>query len=460
VVAQRWHGVRAWNSCGGPLSTAGKWLACATLLVVILSAPVAVAQEAGNNALTTIHLTNIQAAQLLILNNRLDDAKRVLALVLSTTPDDSEALFLMATIAVAQKDYDTAISLYRRILVREPDSERVRLELARAFFLKGDYDNADRQFRFARAGDIDDAVKTNIDHFLAAINRLRQWTVNFSLALAPDTNQNAATSASQVSIFGLPFVLGNAARKQSGVGVAGDIGGEWSPIIGDNLKARLGADFYRVDYSGGQFDDMTVSAYGGPQFLFDNWDLSVLATGFKRWYANQDYVSGIGGKLAGDYGITSDLLIGASVGAQSVINDFIPDQSGPLWSVQTQATYVLSPSSLVQLQLGFNRQDAKIGAYSYSGVWFGAGYSQDLPFGFSAGFQPAYFITRYDDVLAAFGQTRSDDTLMLAFTLLNRRLDYHGFTPRFSYVFSEQHSNIQIYSFTRNQFQVGVTSLF
>ena len=84
----------------------------------------------------------------------------------------------------------------------------------------------------------------------------------------------------------------------------------------------------------------------------------------------------------------------------------------------------------------------------------------DLPFGFSAGFQPAYFITRYDDVLAAFGQTRSDDTLMLAFTLLNRRLDYHGFTPRFSYVFSEQHSNIQIYSFTRNQFQVGVTSLF
>ena len=55
---------------------------------------------------------------------------------------------------------------------------------------------------------------------------------------------------------------------------------------------------------------------------------------------------------------------------------------------------------------------------------------------------------------------RSDDTLMLAFTLLNRRLDYNGFTPRFSYVFSEQHSNIQIYSFTRNQFQIGVTSLF
>jgi tetratricopeptide (TPR) repeat protein len=430
------------------------------LSVAILFASAAAAQEAGNNAVTTIHLTNIQAAQLLILNNRLDDAKRVLEHVLSVTPDDSEALFLMAAIAVAQKDYDAAISLYRRILVHEPDVERVRLELARAFFLKGDYDNADRQFRFARAGDIDDAVKTNIDHFLAAINRLRQWTVNFSLALAPDTNQNAATSASQVNIFGLPFVLGNAARKQSGVGLAGDIGGEWSPILGDNLKARLGADFYRVDYSGGEFDDMTISAYGGPQFLFDNWDFSVLATGFKRWYANQDYVSGVGGKLAADYGITSNWLVGASAGGQSVTNDFIPEQSGPLWSMQTQLTYVLSPSSLFQLLLGFNRQDAKIGAYSYSGVWFGAGYSQDLQYGFSAGFQPAYFITRYDDELAAFGKARADNAIMLAFTLLNRRLDYHGFTPRFSYVFTEQHSNIPIYSFTRNQFQIGLTSLF
>ncbi len=380
--------------------------------------------------------------------------------MLAVHPDDREGLFLLATIAVAQKDYDRAISLYRRILVHEPNTERVRLDLARAFFLKGDYDNADRQFRFARAGDIDDAVKANIDRFLSAINQLREWTVNFSFALAPDTNQNAATSASQVSIFGLPFALDKGARKQSGVGLAGNFGGEWSPLLDDNLKARIGADLYRVEYSGGQFDDMTISAYGGPQLLFSNWDISVLATGFKRWFANQDYVSGAGGKLAADYGITSNWVVSASIGGQSVTNAFIPEQSGPLWSAQAQAAYILSPSSLFQLQLGFNRQEAQIAPYSYSGVWFGGGYQQDLPFGFSAGFQPSYFITRYDAMLPAFGKTRSDDAVMLAFTLLNRRFDYHGFTPRFSYIFTEQHSNIPIYSFTRNQFQIGVTSLF
>jgi tetratricopeptide (TPR) repeat protein len=427
-----------------------------TVLILMTSCPFADAQPPTR----TIGITNTEAAQLLIANNRLDDARRVLEQVLAAKPDDSEALFLLATIAVEQKDYDTAISLYRRILVHEPDTERVRLDLARAFFLKGDYDNADRQFRFARAGDIDDAVKANVDHFLAAINRLRQWTLNFSFALAPDTNQNAATSVAQVNIFGLPFALDKSARKQSGIGVAGDIGGEWSPLLHDNIKARIGADLYRLDYSGGQYDDMTISAYGGPQFLFSNWDASVLATGFKRWFANQDYVGGVGGKLAGDYGITSDWLVGASLGGQSVTNAFVPEQSGPLWTAQLQATYVLSPSSLFQLQLGFNRQEARIVPYSYSGVWFGGGYSQDLPFGFSAGFQPSYFITRYDDALAAFGKTRADNAIMLAFTVLNRRFDFHGFTPRFSYVFTEQHSNIPIYSFTRNQFQIGLTSLF
>ncbi len=435
-------------------------LARAALIVVVAGLLTARAASPQERAPPTVTISAIQAAQLLIANNRLGDAKRLLEQMGAAKPDDKETLFLLATIAVEQKDYDGAISLYRRILVREPDAERVRLDLARAFFLQGDYDNADRQFRFARAGDIEDAVKAHVDDFLAAINRLRQWSLNFSFALAPDTNQNAATSSAQVNIFGLPFALDKSARRQSGIGLAGDIGGEWSPLLDDNIKGRVGAALYRVEYGGGEFDDMTISAYGGLQFLFSNWDVSVLATGFKRWFGNQDYVSGVGGKLAADYGITSDLVVGASLGGQSVANAFIPEQSGPLWSAQLQATYVLSPSSLFQLQLGFNRQQAQTAPYSYSGVWFGGGYSQDLPYGFSTGFQPSYFITRYDAMLPAFGKPRRDDALTLAFTLLNRRFDCHGFTPRITYAFTEQHSNIPLYNFTRNQFQIGVTSLF
>ncbi|MES2253999.1 MAG: surface lipoprotein assembly modifier [Pseudomonadota bacterium] len=426
-------------------------LLCASLIV----AP-ALAQQPGQ----TVAISDADAAQLLIANGRLDDAKKVLTHILDGKPDDSESLFLLGTIAVAQVDYDTAISLFRRLLVKEPDAERVRLELARAFFLKADYQNADRQFRFARAGDIPDAAKENIDHFLGAISRLREWTFDFALGLAPDTNQNAATSASQVQIFGLPFTLDPNARSQSGVGLAGAASGEWSPLVSDTVKARVGANVSRVEYSGGNFDDMTISGYAGPQFLFPDWDVSLLATGFQRWYANKSFVSGVGGKLAGEYGITSDLLAGGSVGVQAVTDRFTPEQSGALTTTQAQAAYVLSPSSLVQLQIGFNRQDARIAAYSYSGIWTSLAYQRDLPFGFSASVQPAWFVTRYDEALPAFGRKRADDALMLNVSLLNRRFEYHGFTPRFSYTFTDQHSNLALYSYTRHQFQIGLTSQF
>lgn len=405
-------------------------------------------------------LTSTQAAQLLITADKLDDARKILLNDLKAKPEDSETLFLLADIAAAQKDYDAAISYYRHILVNEPDAERVRLELARVFFLKGDYDNADRQFRFARAGNVEDAVKANIDRFLSAINRLREWTFNFSFALAPDTNENAATNLSLVSIYGLPFELTPDARRKSGVGAAGEIGGEWSPPISDNLKARIGADIYRLDYSGSQFDDMTISSYAGPQWLFADGDISVLASGFQRWYGNRLYANGVGGKLAGDYGITSDLLIGASVGAQSIFYRGFSAQNGPLVSVQAQATYVLSPSSLFQLQSGFNRQQTEQTPYSYSGYWFGVGYSQDLPLGFSAGFQPTYYVTDYDAPLLAFGATRHDHAMSLSFNLLNRRLDYNGLTPRFSYTYTNQQSSIPLYRYSRNQFQIGITSQF
>jgi predicted Zn-dependent protease len=101
----------------------------AAALVAAICTSAASAQEKDR----TVAVSDVQAAQLLINNNRLDDARRLLDHDLASQPEDSELLFLRAMVAVEEKDYDTAISLFRRILVHEPNTERVRLELARAF---------------------------------------------------------------------------------------------------------------------------------------------------------------------------------------------------------------------------------------------------------------------------------------------------------------------------------------
>jgi tetratricopeptide (TPR) repeat protein len=433
------------------------WIACFILGLNVAAAASAVpATPAPVETAATTVVSAVDAAKLLIASGRLDEAQKLLE---SLSPPDSEILFLLGTIASEKKNYSAAISYFRRILVDEPNAERVRLELGRAFYLEGDYDNAITQFQRARAGDVPDAVKANIDRYLFALSREKEWSFRFSAALAPDTDENAATSIDQINLYGLPFTLNSQARKSSGVGVFGDLFGEWSPLISADIKARIGAEAFSTDYRDSAFDDSTLAVYAGPQFLFGDWDLSPLLTAFNRWYGNKPFVDGRGARMNADFGITSSWQLAVSLGAQEIRYAANPLQGGPLYSSQIAANYTLSPSSAVQVLFGINRQDADP-AYSYTNYWIGAGYQQDLQFGFSASFRPSYFITPYDAALAGFGIARSDHMLLLQLDLLNRRLDYWGFTPKFTYIFTDQQSNIALFRYTRSQFQIGVTSQF
>lgn len=131
----------------------------------------------------------------------------------------------------------------------------------------------------------------------------------------------------------------------------------------------------------------------------------------------------------------------------------------PGYSSQVTANYTLSPSSAVRVLFGVNRQNANTTS-SYTNYWIGAGYQQDLRFGFSTNLRPIWFVTPYDSALPGFGVARSDHMLVLQLDVLNRPLDYWGFTPKFSYIFTDQQSDIALFRYTRSQFLIGITSQF
>ncbi len=420
------------------------------------SAPVAAASSGGGQ---TRQITELQAAQLLIQANRLPEARKVLADLEKRTPNDSEVQFLLGLLAVQDKDYDQAVRRFRTILAREPNAVRVRLELGRAFFLKKDWDNAERQFRFARAGNLPPAAKANVDQYLYAIRELRRWTFNFAIAAAPDTNLNAGPSTTTVDIFGLPFQLSPDARRQSGVGVSLDAGGEWSAPISERTRLRLGAQFHRTDYPGSEFDDMTVAAYAGPRFIRKRWEISPLFTGFRRWYGGQFYNEGVGGSLQAIVYPTRRLGLSVTVGGQQVTYA-LKDQSGPSASGSLSFFYTLTPDSVLSGGVSVARQGANLAAYANTATQVSLGYNRDLPMGFTVSVQPSYVWLDYEAPLAAFGVSRRDRQWSLGLTVLNRRIDVLGFTPRLAYTYTHNASDISLYRYERGRAEVGLTRVF
>jgi outer membrane protein len=405
-------------------------------------------------------ISELQAAELLVNARRLAEAKKVLLDLRKTRGDDPEVLFLLGSIAMAQNDPGAAIHLFRRVLVRHPDAVRVRLELGRAFFARKDYDNAERQFRLALAGPLPPAVRDNIQRYLNAIRLERRWSYNLAVALAPDTDINAGPSVQTVDIFGLPFQLSAQTRKQSGVGVTASGGGEWSPHLGGDVWLRAGGEVGTSDYPQGLFDDTTVSGYAGLRFITGRWDVSPLATYFRRWYGGVSYDQGAGASLQATYFVTQRVALNGSVSAQYV--DYAPPlgQSGPETTASLATLYTLSPTSFVSGQVSVAKQWAELPVYANTAVQLQVGYYRDLPRGFSISVEPSWVRIDYAARLAAFAAARVDNLWGLQATVLNRRLDFAGFTPRLLYAYTLNDSNLPLYAYRRNRFEVGLTRAF
>lgn len=403
---------------------------------------------------------SVETAKALMLNGRSVEARMLLQRLTNENPRSNDAAFLLGLLAIEARDYNVAVDQFRSILVRNPDAIRVRLELGRAFFLKQDYENAYRQFQFARAGRLPAGVGTSIDRFVSAIRQQKDWSYNLSFALAPDSNINNGTSARETELFGLPFELGDDTRRKSGVGIAIDAGTEFAPQIGDNVRLRLGAAAQRREYRDNDFDDMTIALHAGPRVVLPRWDVSVLATGFRRQFGGRRLSEGAGARIEATHhrGARTAISIGAS--AQQVNYPDYPLQDGRALSLWGGAVRALTPASSVNARVGLSRKTARTPELTSWSGWAAAGYYRDLPGGFSVYVEPSYGASRYDAADPFFGERRKDRLLELQVAVLNRSIVFERFTPRLALTFARRNSTIDIYDFNQRRLEVGITSSF
>ena len=214
------------------------------LLAVMLAATgmpaIAVAQETSRPELSAETL--IEAARAALAKGELEDAEFLLQGVKPGEGNADDLDFLYGSIAMAREDWQTAIARFRAMLIRDPTLPRVRLDLALAYFRAGEDGSAAYHFRQVLGDkDLPPVVRARTLAFLDAIRRRKTWSVSAAVALAPDSNINAATSSRQVNLFGFPAQLSEDARQTSGVGLNANISAGYEARISPDLRFRTSA---------------------------------------------------------------------------------------------------------------------------------------------------------------------------------------------------------------------------
>lgn len=384
---------------------------------------------------------------------------------ISPTPETKIDLFFLIGLAgigaagkVENKEekaalLNEAITALHEILVARPALMRVRLELARAFFLKGEDELSQRQFAIVLAGQPPPAVVANINRFLKIMRGRQHWSGYFRFSYLPKENADYDQDQDLVylNVFGtrLPFRFddSNDENPRNGVAVSG--GGEYEYLVNEALKFRVGVNLRRNEYPGGDSDSTFLGAYVGPRFLIDdNTDLSLLLDLGKHWEADESPSRDFGLRVQGKHRLSRRLTANASAShAYRLYHKEDDSENGPSSSVALSFSYLFRPTLQGNLSGGFSRARPKdVDSRSHS-RWISAGAATALPFGFTVNGSAELRTIAYEGASgishAGFTTSRNDHRRTLRLGVFNRGLTVQGFSPQLSLIHEDNESNAQ-----------------
>ena len=412
----------------------------------------------------------IDEARALVDAGRFAEAFEILAPLVSGGVIDADALFLYGLAALGASQHpqvsaenrevllSEAIGAFHSMLIERPGLVRVRLELARAFFLKGEDELARRHFEAVLAGDPPAPVVANIRRFLSEIEGRGRWNYRLGAALAPDSNIGGTSDERTIYIFNLPFERDIEELTTSGIGVAVWGGAEYQKPVTERIRLRAGADFARREYAGSQFDQLFLGTHFGPRWQVDeDTSFSVLASVRQRWLGSAPDHRALGARLEGYRRLSQSVNVFANATWHGRRYRTRTLFDGPVFESSLRANWVVRPTVRLEFSGGYLWERPSATRWRHRTHWLGAGVSVILPRGFnvSTGIEMRWADYHESEGLwfpnISDGSAREDTTRSLRVSVHNRGITLLGFSPQLVAVHEERDTNAQLYDFQRTR---------
>ncbi|MDR1241566.1 MAG: tetratricopeptide repeat protein [Deltaproteobacteria bacterium] len=434
------------------------------------SAPAASGQE-GSRVLSEREA--LALAGRLMQAGHLEEAREIYAAVLEKTRNEDfrvEAGFQLAQILLREGKYRAAASSLQIILNTHPDLPRVRLDLARAYFLDKNYEDAAFQFELVKGGDLPPPVLEKVEVFLDLIRRQKDWTLDFFLTPVSDSNISQASGGSEECI---DTTFGTLCRpleaKKSGFGLSGGATLDYFRRISRDWGLRATVGLNGLMYEQRDYDDHTLYMALGPRRLWESGEASLQPTFRKRWYGGKEYSREYGMRLDARQNFGPLILDGgASWGTTDYddpyVHSFLHGQS---WGFRFQPRYILNERTFVQAGAQFLRDETRARAYASDNWRYALGAYRILPHSFAlflegslarSGYKaPQWYVTR-DNRLDE--TTRKDTVWGFTASLSSSAFTAWGLTPVLQYSYIRRDSNIWTRGFDRHRLNLMVNIRF
>ncbi len=388
---------------------------------------------------------------------------------------DLDALFSEGMSAVEEADVETnedrrealldeAIAAFHAMLVERPDLVRVRLELARVFFLKGEDSLAREHFEQVLAGDVPEGVKENVHRFLAEIRARRRWSFNLGFAAAPDTNIGGTSGERIIVIHGLPFERDAQELTRSGIGLSVWGGAEYQVPVSERARIRAGAQAWRREYARSDFDQHFVALHLGPRWLLDAvTEASLLASGRQHWSGTAPNYRDTGVRLEVGRRLSPRVTAFARASWHDRHYRTRTHLDGPVWDTSLRGSWVVTPTVRAEITGGYAQQRPDFRRERNRSRWLGAGVTVALPFGFTVGGNAEVRWTDYERgwfPFVADNGEREDLTRSYRLSAYNRAVTVLGFSPELAVVREIRDSNAQLHDYRRSSGELRFVQQF
>lgn len=367
--------------------------------------------------------------------------------------EDPGAVILAARALSSLERQADAATLLRGALVSRPADARLHAELGRVYFEMGRHAQSRRAFeRAATDPSLSPAIRSGVERYLDAIEQNLATRWHFSVAIAPDTNINAATDARTVDFLGLPLNLSETARERSGIGVSYE-----GSIAARHGAGWLNADFWQLtlgldgeEYDGSRFDTASVRIGVGPRRVVANeWLIGTEIVDTEIWLGNRHAAraTGLAGFLSWQPRPVWRVDLKAEVRAYD--EEASDRRDGPETTLLAALTHTPAPDRFARMSAVMQVRDAEQPDESFAYLRLAPAYFREWGWGTGVLVEPFASWRRHEAGNLVFPESREDIEGGLRVRVSKRDWGWRGLNPFVSTLLTVRESTHPLYDETR-----------